>query len=147
VTGEIAVPTVALIDAVETWTATGVAIIDVVVVDGPDPAELLATTETVYSVPGVNPVTATGAEIAAAVGVAVPTEPDETGETVTLYEVIAAPPFVVDAPTETFAEVVEVGDAVTDAGAPGTLAITLIVTVAVPVEVAPPATVVEAVIV
>jgi hypothetical protein len=146
VTGEMAVPTVALMDAVDTWTSTGVAIIDVVV-DEPDPAELFATTETVYSVPGVNPVTATGAEMAAAVGVAVPTAPDVTGETVTLYEVIAAPPVSVAGSIETLAVVVEVVVAATAAGAPGTFAATVIVTVAVPVEVAPPATVVEAVIV
>jgi hypothetical protein len=147
VTGDIAVPTVPFTDAVDGNTATGVTIVEVVVVDGPEPAEFVATTVTVYSVPGVNPVTATGPEIAADVGVAVPTDPDVTGETVTVYEVIVAPPFVVEAPTETFAEVVEVAVAVSDAGAPGRVGTTLIVTVAVPVEVAPPATVVVAVIV
>jgi hypothetical protein len=147
VTGEIAFPTVALTEPTEGNTDTGVTIVEVVVVDGPDPAEFVATTVTEYSVPAVSPEIATGEEIAAARGVAVPTEPDVTGETVTVYEVIAAPPFVVAAPTETFAEVVDVAAAVTDAGAPGTVGTTLIVTVVVPVDVAPPATVVDAVIV
>jgi hypothetical protein len=145
VTGEIAFPTVALTEPTEGNTDTGVTIVEVVVVDGPDPAEFVATTVTEYSVPGVSPEIATGEEIAAARGVAVPAEPDVTGETVTVYEEIAAPPFVVAAPTETFAEVVDVAAAVTVAGAPGTVGTTLIVTVAVPVDVAPPATVVDAV--
>jgi hypothetical protein len=92
-------------------------------------------------------VTATGAEIAADVGVAVPTAPDETGEMVTLYEVIAAPPVSVAGSIETLAVVIEVVVAATAAGALGTFAAIAIVTVAVPVAVAPPATVVEAVIV
>ena len=147
VTGVTAIPTVAFTVVTEVATAIGVTIIEVVFVAAPDPAAFVATADTEYSVPGVKPVIATGAEIAAAEVVAVPTEPDETGETVTVYESIAAPPVVVAAATETLAVVVEVALAETAAGAPGTLARTFIVTIAVPVDVAPPETVVDAVIV
>jgi hypothetical protein len=84
VIGVIAVPTVALKDVCEEVTATGVMIVEVALVDGPDPAELVATTVTAYSVPGLRPVIDTGDEIADEEGEAVPAEPEETGETVTV---------------------------------------------------------------
>lgn len=145
VTGVIALPTDAFTVVTEVATAIGVTIIEVVVVDEPVPAEFVATTDTEYSVPGVRPEIETGEEMAVAGEVAVPTEPDETGETVTVYESIVAPPLYVEAPILTATDVVDAALALTDAGAPGTVGITLIVTVAVPVEVAPPATVVDAV--
>jgi hypothetical protein len=61
--------------------------------------------------------------------------------------VIVAPPVRVDAPTVTEAVVDDDVAAFTDVGAPGTVAPTPIVTCAIPVAVAPPDTVVEAVIV
>jgi hypothetical protein len=63
VIGVIAVPTKPVGVDVEVVTIIGVITVVIAVVDGPDPAELVATTVTVYSVPGERPVTATAVEI------------------------------------------------------------------------------------
>lgn len=60
---------------------------------------------------------------------------------------MAAPPLNVAAPIVTFAVVAEAALALTDAGAPGTVGRTPMVTVVLPVATAPPETVVEAVMV
>ena len=145
VTGVIALPTVALAVVTDVVTSIGVVNVETDEVDAPAPAELLATTVTVYSVPGESPVTATGEPIAVDSGEAVPIDPDETGETVTVYESIVAPPVNVAAPIVMFADVGEVAAPETDAGAPGTCGETPNEKVVVPVAVAPPATVVVAV--
>jgi hypothetical protein len=73
-------------DNVDVEVETSIGVINVVteVIEGPDPAELVATTVTVYSVPGVKPVTAIADEICDAVGLAVPILPEVVGETVTV---------------------------------------------------------------
>lgn len=147
VIGVTALPTVALAVVTDAVTSIGVVNVETEVVDAPDPAELTATTVIEYSVPGDKPVTDTGEPIADESGDAVPIDPDETGETVTVYESIVAPPVNVAAPIVTLAVVDDVALPDTDAGAPGTSGTTPNVNVAVPVEVAPPATVVVAVIV
>jgi hypothetical protein len=144
VIGVIALPTVALAVVTEVVTSIGVVNVDTDVVAAPAPAEFTATTVTEYSVPGDSPETATGEPIAADSGDAVPIDPDETGETVTVYESIVAPPVNVAAPIVTLAVVADVALPETDAGAPGTCGDTPRVNVVVPVVVAPPATVVEA---
>jgi hypothetical protein len=145
VIGVIALPTVALAVVTDAVTSIGVVNVETEVVDAPDPAELTATTVTEYSVPGESPETATDEPIAVESAEAVPIDPDDTGETVTVYESIVAPPVNVAAPIVILAVVVDVAAPETDAGAPGTCGETPNVNVAVPVEVAPPATVVEAV--
>ena len=62
----------------------GVIIVDDAVVAEPDPAELVATAETLYSVPGVKPVTEIEVPIAVASGDVVPVVPETTGEIVTV---------------------------------------------------------------
>ena len=147
VIGVIALPTVALAVVTDADTSIGVVNVETAVVAVPAPAELTATAVIEYSVPGERPVTDTGEPIADASGDAVPIDPDETGETVTVYESIAAPPVNVAAPIVTLAVVADVALPETEAGAPGTSGTTPNVNVVVPVEVAPPATVVVAVIV
>jgi hypothetical protein len=145
VIGVIALPTVALAVVTDAVTSIGVVNVETEVVDAPDPAELTATTVTEYSVPGESPETATDEPIAVESAEAVPIDPDDTGETVTVYESIVAPPVNVAAPIVILAVLVDVAAPETDAGAPGTCGETPNVNVVVPVEVAPPAIVVEAV--
>jgi hypothetical protein len=147
VIGVIALPTVAFAVVTDVVTSIGVVNVETAVVGVPAPAEFTATTVTEYSVPGERPETATGEPIAVESGDAVPIDPDETGETVTVYESIVAPPVKVAAPIVTLAVVADVALPETDAGAPGACGDTPSVNVVVPVEVAPPATVVVAVIV
>jgi hypothetical protein len=147
VTGVIAVFTEPEAVVVEGVSAEGVIMVEGAVVAAPEPAAFVATAETEYSVPGVNPVTEIVEPIAEAAGEVVPIAPETTGATVTVYESIAAPPLSVAAPRVIAAEVDVAATAETDAGAPGALAVTPKVKVAVPVAVAPPATVVVAVIV
>jgi hypothetical protein len=147
VIGVIALPTVAFAVVTDAVTSIGVVNVETAVVGVPAPAELTATAVIEYSVPGERPVTDTGELIADESGDAVPIDPDETGETVTVYESISAPPVNVAAPIVTLAVVAEVALPETEAGAPGTSGTTPNVNVVVPVEVAPPATVVVAVIV
>jgi hypothetical protein len=147
VTGVIAVFTDPDAVVEEGVSAEGVIMVEGAVVAAPEPAALVATAETEYSVPGVSPVTEIGDPIAEAAGEVVPIAPETTGATVTVYESIAAPPLSVAALSVTAADVAVEAAAETDAGAPGTFAETPSVSVAVPVATAPPATVVVAVIV
>lgn len=84
VTGVIAAFTDPLADVVDGVSADGVIIVERAVVAAPEPAAFVATADTVYSVPGVNPVTEIADPIAEAVGEVVPIAPDTTGETVTV---------------------------------------------------------------
>ena len=66
--------------------SNSVGVINVVTddVSDPDPAELVATAETLYSVPGDKPVTCMAEPIAELNDEAIPIVPDETGEIVTV---------------------------------------------------------------
>ena len=147
VTGVIAVFTDPDAVVEEGVSAEGVIMVEGAVAAAPDPAAFVATAETEYSVPGVSPVTEISDPIAEAAGEVVPIAPETTGATVTVYESIAAPPLSVAPASVIAAEVAVDATAETDAGAPGALGVTPKVKVVVPVEVAPPATVVVAVIV
>jgi hypothetical protein len=121
VTGVIDVPTVPLADAAERLTSIGVVNVVTDVVPAPVPAELVAATETEYSVPGDSPETVIDDPIAEDRGDAAAIEPEDTGEIVTVYDSIVAPPLNVAAPIVTFAVVADAAVALTDAGAPGTV--------------------------
>jgi hypothetical protein len=84
VIGVIALPTAPLVLETDGVNADGVIIVVTEVVAAPDPAAFVATTEMVYSVPGVSPFTFTAEPIALASGDTVPIAPDTTGETVTV---------------------------------------------------------------
>jgi hypothetical protein len=84
VIGVIALPTAPLVVETDGVNADGVIIVVTEDVAEPDPAALVATTEMVYSVPGVSPFTFTAEPIALASGDAVPIAPETTGETVTV---------------------------------------------------------------
>jgi hypothetical protein len=99
--GVIAVPTASVVVVIDEVSPGLVVKVDVVI-DGPAPAALLATTSATYCVPGRNPVTlADVVKELTVTGV-----PDPTGETVTVYESIDSPPFESGAVIATVAVVV-----------------------------------------
>lgn len=84
VTGVIAAFTDPFVETVDGVSADGVIIVESAVVAAPEPAAFVATTDTVYSVPGVNPVTEIADPMAEAIGETVPIAPETTGEIMTV---------------------------------------------------------------
>ena len=99
--GVIAVPTASVVVVIDAVSPGLVVKVDVVI-DGPAPAALLATTSATYWVPGCSPVTL--ADVVKELTVT--GAPDPTGETVTVYESIDSPPFESGAVIATVAVVV-----------------------------------------
>jgi hypothetical protein len=99
--GVIATPTASVVDVDDAVSPGFVVKVDVVI-DGPAPAALLATTSATYCVPGRKPVTL--AEVVREFTVT--DEPDPTGVAVTVYESIDSPPFESGAVIATVAVVV-----------------------------------------
>jgi hypothetical protein len=102
--------------------AAGVVIVDEAAAVAPSPTAFVARVVIAYVVPGVNPVSVTALAICAAVTVNVIGVPPPVGVAMISYSVIADPPLFVAAPIFTVAVVAVAADALTVAGAPGTVA-------------------------
>ena len=102
--------------------AAGVVIVDDAAVVAPSPTALVARVVIEYVVPGVNPVSETAFAISAAVTVNLIGVPPPAGVAMISYSVIVDPPLLVAAPIFIVAVVAVAADAVTVAGAPGTVA-------------------------
>jgi hypothetical protein len=112
--GVIALPTVALSEATDVVTVSGVVNV-VVVEDAPAPLLLAAVVVTEYVVPGARPLV----EIVVVVDVSVTAAPPPRGVRVAEYSVIDAPPVAVGAVTAIVAAVADVAAADAIVGAEG----------------------------
>jgi hypothetical protein len=101
--------------------AAGVVMVDEAAV-APSPTAFVARVVIAYVVPGVNPVRVTALAICAAVTVNVIGVPPPVGVAMISYSVMVDPPLFVAAPMFIVAVVAVAADALTVAGAPGTVA-------------------------